>query len=217
MGCDAPFHMSKFSREGLNHERQNWDWHGLFGGNESGLRSKWGEAWEVSLAMCLGPPFPSDGAGLCTGGKTSPISYSAPDQMKGVLISPDSNKQARALYVEWSPGCHPDGRKVSFPTLYPWRASGPRLLKFSLRDMNGCDQSLCFCFFPCEEQSRGRLLREHFVLSGALFSMRIRLSGQLHLSPGSEGSLKATVLERKTEHFTEGDKLLLSENDEKPP
>ena len=83
--------------------------------------------------------------------------------------------------------------------------------------MNGCDQSLCFCFFPCEEQSRGRLLREHFVLSGALFSMRIRLSGQLHLSPGSEGSLKATVLERKTEHFTEGDKLLLSENDEKPP
>ena len=167
--------------------------------------------------MCLGPPFPSDGAGLCTGGKTSPISYSAPDQMKGVLISPDSNKQARALYVEWSPGCHPDGRKVSFPTLYPWRASGPRLLKFSLRDMNGCDQSLCFCFFPCEEQSRGRLLREHSVLSGALFSMRIRLSGQLHLSPGSEGSLKATVLERKTEHFTEGDKLLLSENDEKPP
>lgn len=34
-------------------------------------------------------------------------------------------------------------------------------------------------------------------LSGALLSMCMRLSGRLHLSPGSERSLKATVLERK--------------------
>lgn len=108
-----------------------------------------------------------------------------------------------------------DSRKVSFLNLYPWRASGPRFLNCGLRDMNGCDQSLYFCFFTCEEQGRGSLLRETSVHFGGLFLTCMRLPGWLHLSQGQREKSESHYSRKKgSEHFIKGDKLLLSENDE---
>lgn len=84
--------------------------------------------------------------------------------------------------------------------------------------MNGCDQSLYFCFFPCEEQSRGSLLREPSVPQwGSSLHVHEAVRSVAPLSRVREKSESHCPRKKASEHSIEGDKLLLSENDEKPP
>ena len=84
--------------------------------------------------------------------------------------------------------------------------------------MNGCDQSLYFCFFTCEEQGRGSLLRETSV---PRWGSSLHVHGAVRLvaplSRVREKSESHYSRKKASEHFIKGDTLLLSENDEKPP
>lgn len=81
--------------------------------------------------------------------------------------------------------------------------------------MNGCDQNLYFCFFTCEEQGRGSLLRETSVPRWGS-SLHVHGAARLvaPLSRVREKSESHYSRKKGSEHFIKGDKLLLSENDQ---